>query len=147
MTRDWSAIRHFERSEWGPKPEWVAWELIETLDAVRTEADVPVNIIGSWAESGHSEKSFHYTGMAVDIWFGRGPNDERLSPLEQFALLSSRLILGGIGWYPDWRPVPGWHVDLRNRDPRLLWVRLGGVYHYGWADLIRALTTYSEWMS
>lgn len=141
VKRDWSDVSNFTREEWGSEPNRVAWELILLADRIRDEAGVPFNILNSWAQDGHSEKSFHYTGQAVDFYFGGN-----LLPFEQFALLSSYPEVGGLGWYPGWKPKPGWHIDIRRQSPRIMWTRIGGVYHYGWADLARSLTTYSGWV-
>jgi hypothetical protein len=131
MAGDWSAIRHFVPEEWG---EWrkLDWGLVVLLDQIREEAGCQIVIHEAWAASGHSPKSYHYTGQAVDFSF-RG-----LSGPEQYCLLSGFRRIGGIGYYPRWIH-PGWHVDLRNGLGRLQWVHSEAGYRYGYRAMAKAL--------
>ena len=134
---NWDDVRHFGPQEWGKDPDLVDERLVLTMDEVRAQAGVPVIVHVAWDDGGHSGNSQHYDGKAVDFHFGRG-----LSLVEEFALLSSFRAFGGIGFYPDWRPRPGWHVDIRDNAQALLWVRLGDQYHYGASAMARALNAY-----
>lgn len=135
MSRDWSRIRSFRADEWGKDPERVDFRLVEILDEVRCDAGVPIHIHVAWDDGGHSSKSQHYLGKAVDFHFGDG-----LTHLEELALLSCQPEIRGLGFYPGWRPRPGWHADLRADPKRLLWVRSPeGSYFYGFRDLARAI--------
>ncbi|MGE4298313.1 MAG: hypothetical protein AB7E47_09825 [Desulfovibrionaceae bacterium] len=141
MTLDWKAVRHFAPEEWGHDPSRVAPELVLRLDAVREAAGVPLHVHVAFDRGGHSPASRHYATAerpladAVDFHFD-GQAD--LSPLEEFALLAG-FGFGGMGYYPDWLPRPGWHVDLRPASPSLVWVRAGGAYRYGPRALAQAL--------
>ena len=80
-------------------------DVIYLMDAMREYAGIPCIIHEAYAASGHSPKSYHYKGLAIDFHF------EGLSLLEQF-LISQRFAWGGIGLYPFWAR-PGLHVDMR----------------------------------
>lgn len=130
---DWAAIRYFRPEEWRYDPEKVVPALVMLLSELRSRAGVPIVIHEAWADKGHSEKSYHYRGMAVDFHF-----EGNLSYLEQFAHIVA-LQFGGIGFYPGWHR-PGWHVDLRAaQDSRLFWTRQRGEYKYGPNAIARVL--------
>ncbi|MEW5736440.1 MAG: hypothetical protein AB1921_16465 [Thermodesulfobacteriota bacterium] len=133
---DWEKIEHFTPGEWGKDPARAAFPLVSAVDRLRDEAGVPVIIHVCWDDSGHAAKSFHYKGEAADLHFGRGKNGP-LSVMEQFALICA-LPFGGIGFYPEWAPCPGWHVDIRPGN-RVMWVRKENRYEYGPKVLARAI--------
>ena len=124
---DWSKVKYFKSHEWGKEPDKAAPALVYALDRAREMARCPIIIHVCWAQDGHSDRSFHYTGQAVDFHFG-----DEISCIRQFAALAAQPEFGAIGFYPHWDPRPGWHVDLRGwTDGRLYWVRQNGVYRYG----------------
>ncbi len=129
----WDEIVHFRREEWGQDPDRVAPRLVSLLDAVRQTAGVPVIIHTAWSASGHAAQSYHYKGEAVDFRFGGA-----LSPVDAFTILAA-FPFGGVGFYPEWSPQPGWHVDLRPGPRRLFWVGTAGRYRYGPQALAQAL--------
>lgn len=123
---DWSRVRHFTPDEWKQDSDRVAPELVYLLDDVRERAGVPIVIHEAWAEDGHSDKSWHYKGEAVDFHL------KGLTPFQQFEILNEFNEIGAIGWYPGWNH-PGWHVDIRPMltGTRLYWWRdEHGAYHY-----------------
>ena len=123
----WDNIQYFKHSEWREDPKKASPILVYAVDNARNICGVPIIIHVCWDDSGHSEKSYHYTGQAADLHFGPG-----LTPLQEFAALSAQPEIGAIGYYPEWSPRPGWHVDVRNwSDGRLYWVQVNGVYYYG----------------
>lgn len=130
----WKDIVHFAPSEWPDDPNRVAPDLVRLMDAVRSEAGVPIHIHAAWSLSGHGAGSLHGQGRAVDFHFAPG-----LEPAAEFALLAA-FGFGGIGLYPEWRPRHGWHVDLRPGKTRLFWVRSDGRYRYGHEAVGRAIT-------
>lgn len=134
---DWTQIKYFRPEEWQKDPERVSPTLVKVLDEIRRVSLFPIVIHVAWDWAGHSPKSFHYSGLAVDFHWAVDPKE--FSYGEQFMLLSSFRELGGIGFYPYWNN-PGWHVDLRDRNPRLLWYRdENGNYVYGYKEIIKAL--------
>ena len=122
--------KHFSPEEFGPRPDRVAAELFVLMDKIRAAAGCGIVIHCSWSESGHAERSYHYTGQACDFHF-RG-----LSYLTQYALLREFREIGGLGFYPEWSAV-GWHVDLRSGF--LQWVCRNNVYQYGWKTMAKEL--------
>ena len=81
-----------------------------------------VVVHNDWAETGHTTDSQHYSGNAVDF------HVEGVSSLNAWLALERFLRLGGIGFYPDWKPVPGFHADVRQVPYRARWARLGSKY-------------------
>ena len=140
----WSSIEWFEESEWKQDPSKASLNLIRAMDLVREATlrvkpphGVPIYIHECWAPDGHSPRSYHYTGQAVDFHFGPG-----LSYLEELLLLVKFNQFGGIGFYPKWKPRPGWHVDMRNYNSngRLYWFYHSALgYQYGASALAHAV--------
>ena len=122
MITDWGKVRHFNVGEFGPRAELVHPTLVHIMDELRERSGWAIRINVAWAEKGHSEKSYHYAGQAIDFAFLRG------SSLEQYCFLREFREIGGIGFYPEWN-TPGWHIDLRSGF--LQWVRHYGIYTYG----------------
>jgi len=137
MGVDWKTVRHFGRHEWQKDPDKVDPDLVRGMDLARSLSGVPAHIhVAFDPADGHSSTSLHYEdpARAVDFHFAEG-----LTPLEEFLILSAVPAFGGFGYYPFW-DNPGWHVDLRNPETRVYWVRdKFGKYHYGWRALARAL--------
>lgn len=130
--RFWDEIRFFRPEEWRNDPAKASPELVWALDHVREMAGIPINIHVCYAASGHSEHSLHLTGKAVDFHFGKGRTHA-----EEFTLLRNCPEFGGVGFYPEWLPRPGWHVDIRMTP--VFWVCLHGHYHYGLDEIERAM--------
>jgi hypothetical protein len=125
----WEQIKYFQPREWGKDPGKAAPALVLALDRAREMARCPIIIHVCWDTDGHSERSYHYTGQAVDFHFADQPG---MSCIREFAVLAAQPELGAIGFYPGWEPRPGWHVDLRDwTDGRLYWSRTNGIYKYG----------------
>lgn len=136
----WKGVKHFSRDEWKDDPSKAAPELVLLMDKIRGFAGQPIIIHVCWAKDGHSEKSYHYTGAAVDFHFESGT--EPISYWREFVMLSRFRDLGGIGFYPHWEPRPGWHVDIRNAFRRRYWVRKkNGEYRYDDEAIVKHL----EW--
>ena len=120
---DWSQIEFFTADEWGEGWENVDPNLIYLLDEIRSTYDKPIIIHCAFAQKGHSPKSQHYLGKAVDFHF------KDSDYVAQYNLLRSYDVIGGLGAYMHWTH-PGFHIDLRPN--RLYWTadRSGG-YIYG----------------
>jgi hypothetical protein len=141
----WSTIRWFTPNEWNDDPSKASAALVRQLDQIRNltcslddhPSGVPIHIHVCWANEGHASNSYHYSGQAVDFHFSAG-----LLPLEELLLILSIPEVGGIGYYPEWHPRPGWHIDRRPyEDPgRLFWVyRSSYGYDYSIGSLAREL--------
>lgn len=118
---NWSEIKYFKPIEWGPLPDKVQPKLIYLLDAIREAYGKSITIHCSYATNGHSKKSWHYKGCAVDFHF----NDEDYAA--QFDCIRSFDDVGGIGAYMQWNH-PGFHIDIRPE--RLYWTERNGLYIY-----------------
>jgi hypothetical protein len=127
----WEKVKHFSPEEFEPDPSKVHPDVVYVMDAIRDQANCPVIIHCTWADKvGHSSKSKHYLipALACDFHFKPG----KLSNLEQFGIISGQSLVGAIGFYPEWLPCPGWHMDIRKDRPRVYWVSNGrGGYFYG----------------
>lgn len=127
---DWP-YKHFRPSEFGAGVENIDPALLFLLDLIREKAGVPVHIHApAFTRSGHATKSQHYLGKAADFHFGDGlTHEQERAVIEE--CLAEMGITGGLGFYPFWRPRPGWHVDVRDSGP-VRWFRgENNQYHYG----------------
>ena len=74
---------------------------------------------GGYAASGHAPDSLHLIGLAVNF------HCPDLSVVNASNAIRD-LEFSGVGFYPEWRPQPGWHLDMAVRRAR--WVRINGDY-------------------
>ena len=90
----------------------------------------------------HKDHSYHYAidghlSIAIDGAF-RG-----LSPIEAYFVIT-KFRFNGIGYYPDWKPCPGWHIDMRPTKYAALWVAhkydFEQLYYYNFRNFIREIT-------
>lgn len=138
----WDSVTWFKPSEWKKDPGKASQQLVLTVDKIRSltlnlkPGGIPIHIHVCWNNEGHSEGSYHYSGQAVDLHFGSG-----LLPLDELLLILSISGIGGVGYYPEWKPRPGWHLDRRPYDNgRLFWTyRKSYGYDYSLATLTREL--------
>jgi len=129
----WGRVRFFKKDEWLKDPDKVSPDLVLAMDRLREVAGVPILIHVAWEESGHATKSYHYQGLAVDFHFATG-----MTCQEEYRVITDLGLFGGVGFYPHWKPRPGWHVDLRK--DQLRWVQnKDKTYAYGRDALTRAL--------
>jgi len=99
------------------------------MDALRGVAEVPIIIHETAAVEGHSPNSYHYFNkkrfcLAADFHFSSG-----LELIDEFLLILSFPRIKGIGFYPNWAPRPGWHIDLRPTS-RTIWCKPAKNYSY-----------------
>lgn len=114
----WKKLKFFKpyntSDNWGD-PNAIDDSLLFALDDFRRFLGVPVYVTVGVADSGHSEKSYHYReqgACAVDVvipGYEHGPANLVLSAL--------RFGFTGLGWYPHWqyggKTVGGLHLDMR----------------------------------
>lgn len=107
-----------------------------SLYQFRTAMDNPMypNPNGGFATTGHSPKSYHYQGRAVDFRF----KHRRNISLRKYVVVAVRCGLYGIGMYPHWNPKPGgYHLDNRSGGMFNVWSRnSSGMYTYVWPTAI-----------
>jgi len=116
----WERIKFFKKTEkWGDWTKLHA-ELVFLLDAFRLYVGKSVIIHNAYSAAGHSDDSYHYLGMAVDL------HVKGLSLVDQFIAASRFDGFNGIGLYPDWTN-PGLHLDIRPHklkfEPDARWIR------------------------
>lgn len=122
----WGQLRHFTIDEkWGD-PNKMNGLLLILLDHTRDLYGNIFTIHCGYATTGHSPKSQHYLGNAVDFHI---VSDEpfadqvrRLLQIFDLLQVSDRI---GLGIYPEWSH-PGFHLDVRGRKAR--WGRIQGRY-------------------
>ncbi len=111
----WTLIEpHFSRTEkWGD-PKKMCYTLLSLLYLLRREIGKPFIIHAAYDQPGsHSDKSFHYTGEAVDFHIVGMSFLDAISAVEN-ALFQLRVLDSvGLGIYPDWEH-PGFHLDSRG---------------------------------
>lgn len=132
---NWNEIKYFSKWEWKKDPDKATPELVQAMDQIRELVGVPAIIHVCWDDGGHSERSFHYTGQAVDFHFA----DQGQSYWRELLAIMSVPRIGGIGFYPFWSPRPGWHIDIRSDKLRTFWMRLDGEYQYGVEKIVAAI--------
>jgi hypothetical protein len=105
-------------------------EFLESLLRFRIAMDNPIIIHpnGGFSRDGHSRKSYHYMGRAVDFHFY---NNKNIST-RKLIVTAAQAGLCGIGLYPYWSPYPGgYHLDNRGAGAFNIWWRDEfGKYHY-----------------
>lgn len=146
-------VSNFQREEWIHDPDKVSLDLVQRLDRVRnratqlTQHEVPIIIHVACGKPGvHSENSYHYPNerglcLAADFHF-EGP----ITPMLEFAILLEHGFTG-IGFYPNWDPVAGWHADIRPAGTPVYWWTSGESsnqeYHYSLEELMERIYDYS----
>jgi len=143
----WQQVENFSRKEFQQRPFLTSLLLIQKLDRLRNLITdwvgnrVPVVIhVVAGKEGDHADGSYHYpeehdgAAMAADIHFA-GTSGHMLE------LMAIQAIgFGGIGFYPEWAPRPGWHLDVRQFDTPIFWTQPGdGEYHYGAVEIEDAI--------
>ncbi len=134
---DWSKVQYMPRHEWRKDPDRVAPQLVYSTDRIRGVLGVAYIIHVAWDDAGHEDQSLHYgdTAKAQDGHFV----DQGQSHWEELLAILSDPNIGGIGFYPEWSPRPGWHMDIRQDIPRLFWARVNGEYRYGIKAIYEAI--------
>jgi len=126
--------------------EQIAYQFVKWLDNLVTFAKQEYGkkarfIIYDFNLLKHASHSFHYAidnhlCLAVDGYF------TGLTPYEGYMIIS-KFRATGIGWYPDWKPHPGWHIDKRPELIAREWLgkasNMGQVYDYNFKHFIEAI--------
>jgi hypothetical protein len=106
-----------------------------SLYEFRIAMDNPILIHdnGGFSTKGHSPKSFHYQGRAVDFHF-----KYKNVSLRRLVVSAIKCGFYGIGIYPHWSPKPGgFHLDNRPGGMFNIWSRgEDGMYHYIWPSAL-----------
>lgn len=144
---NWENVHNFEPTEFKYRPEYASVRLVNKLDQLRTRVSGifgdPVYIIihvCAGKRGKHADGSYHYpdehcgVAMAADLHFSFP--DEIHRPVLELTTIQE-IGFGGIGYYPGWNPVPGWHLDVRTgKTFPVYWFRdLDGDYQYGLLSL------------
>lgn len=105
----WKYLSNFSKDEnWGDWTKMKARTMFG-LQALREFLGCPLYILNAHATSGHTTKSLHYVGAALDL------HCKSRHKLLDFYLMAERMnFWGGIGVYPHWFPHPGIHIDTRS---------------------------------
>ncbi len=130
----WELIEGFSPHEaWGKACAMNGFTLM-LMSAIRKsirkkDPDAYVVIHAGFATDGHSAKSQHYEGNAVDFHFvTKLRYDEQVDLM--LAVLKDLQVNGrvGFGIYPDWNS-PGFHIDCRGSYAR--WGYIDGQIYFG----------------
>src|SRR3972149_11264269 len=128
---DWAAIKYFKPEEFGNDEAQSKMHstFIWLLDNWRDSIGCRVIIHEAYATSGHEEKSYHYTGEAIDGHL-ETLNGKPISLFDQFMFILRYGCFRGVGIYPSWNKQ-GFHIDTRKTQMTLTWWRdVNGKYHY-----------------
>lgn len=130
----WEMVEYFSPTEkWG-NPDRMNGCLILTLNAVRGVYDYDPTahrfvIHCGFDTQGHTEKSQHYVGNAVDFHVEDIGIDDpfHVQVVKMNRALKELQLLDhvGLGIYPQWNS-PGFHLDVRGKKGR--WGMLNGEY-------------------
>ena len=119
-------VIHFKETEnWG-KPSAMNGFILLLIDKIRELTGMVMIIHNGYATKGHTDKSQHYKGNAVDFHF-----DTDKPYTEQIQLMLSALRIlqvedrVGFGIYPQW-DKKGFHLDCRGEYAR--WGYVNGEY-------------------
>lgn len=124
-TSDWRWAPEFRHEEfvdphgWPDSGLYMQPEFMDRLLALRRMVGHPVMIHrnGGFSTKGHAEGSAHYRGLAADFHV---PD----CPVSRLARYIRSLDFSGVGFYPEWKPEAGFHIDMAERRAR--WVRTAG---------------------
>ena len=106
-------------------------EFLLSLWKFRIAMDNPMIIHEAYATSGHSDKSKHYEGRAVDFHFKYNP-----VPIRKVLVVAIKTGLHGLGFYPYWENK-GFHIDNRPPNAFNMWYRdKSGIYKYIFPNMI-----------
>ena len=114
-------LRYFQPAEFGEWWPYMAPDLLTKLDEFRARLGVPVMISPAQGALGrHAGASLSQHN--VDMW-----GEVRAADVMPLGVSLARAYevaravgFSGIGLYPDWRPHPGLHLDVRP-GPLALW--------------------------
>lgn len=84
---------------------------IDCLESFRTELRFVINLTADYATGGHSDKSYHYQGMAID--------GNTKAPLDLFIRLAIKHGFRGIGLYIENGLIKYFHLDTRPEAPQM----------------------------
>jgi hypothetical protein len=114
-------------------------DFLLSLYRFRVAINNPMIIHEGYATSGHSPKSMHYEGRAIDFHFLYNP-----VPLRRVLVTAIKCGLHGLGIYPYWSPFPGgYHLDNRPANSFNMWHRKNGIYQYVFPSMVPE--TLEEW--
>jgi len=136
----YKGLKHVRR-EWFHLPDKMDPTFLMVLDVILHDADERLLITHSFSASGHSTRSFHYKGRAIDA-LPVGCTYTKLAGKIHDAAKKRGIVIG-LGLYPFWEnkdpkskffgcPRPGIHFDNGNRNGKsTYWHRdAKGIYHY-----------------
>lgn len=106
--------KHFGKQEkWGDYRKMFA-PLVFALDFVREDIGLPIYVHCGFELKGHSPRSYHHIGRAVDFHFG-GSIPLSITLPKLIGSLSKIDMPCGIGVYPCWNSQ-GFHLEARFSD-------------------------------
>lgn len=116
MSLTWADIKYFEPEHFEDhygvnKGQDMNMDVVARLDSLRDWIKCPIEVTAGYDSKGHSEMSYHYKGLAVDIIICT-----LMSMREQWTYIRTAGF-EGIGIYPHWKYKVysgGFHLDLRD---------------------------------
>jgi hypothetical protein len=119
---EWKKLKYFKITEnWGD-PYKMDYQLLLALEKFRSMLNKPITI-NYGTQGSHVSGSYHYKGMAVDL------HVKGMELFDVFMIAIRIPEFGGIGLYPEWNN-PGLHLDIRQVDKKVMWVKQANIYIY-----------------
>jgi hypothetical protein len=154
MNKIWTFIKNFKPSEnWG-QPNKISGILLFVIDAVRSLLGLPIMLTDYPAcpetNSGHSPHSYHYLGMALDAYIGRGSFTvlEVLRNFTSILEIDLQIHNYGLGYYPFWTKYPngiGIHFDVREKQTFWISPKAGEyIYYHSLTEFLDAVKYYKS---
>ena len=120
----WEDLRHFTKSEYdhpfdGDVSHLVDHSIVLALDELRAQLGCPIVIspaqgsIVRFSPGSQHDITGGRLSRAVDVFI------PGCAMREVFNAAKSIPAIGGIGFYPDWKPRAGYHIDTRARNGHL----------------------------
>jgi len=112
------SMDHFKLSEFRGEHLFLSVGLLTKLDEFRERLGEPVMVSpakGSMMRWNAPNNSQHKYGRAIDVMLPKTVDFARAFKI------AKEVGFTGIGFYPHWRPFPGFHVDVRPTKKVALW--------------------------
>lgn len=154
MNKIWTLLKNFKSTEnWG-QTQKISGILLFVLDAVRSILGQSISLTDYPAcpseSKGHASDSYHYKGMAIDVYISRGIFSvfEILNNFTKILETDLQIHNYGLGYYPCWTKNPngvGIHFDVREK--QVFWIspKAGEyIYYHSLNEFLEAVKYYKE---
>lgn len=110
-------LEHFGPAEFGASWPLMAGDLLRALDDFREQIGVPLQIspaAGALSRALDSDGSLHNVDRHGFVYAADVLVPSSMTLREAYFAAYQSGLFSGVGAYPDWRPRPGLHLDVRH---------------------------------